>query len=63
VARIYSGDLDRERLSLLATIERFVNRDRKQPLAPHRLFGTLSHGAYARLAYRHFDHHLRQFGE
>jgi hypothetical protein len=30
--------------------------------APHPAFGPLSRHAWGVLSYRHFDHHLRQFG-
>ena len=30
--------------------------------APHPTFGPLSHSEWCRLAWKHFDHHLRQFG-
>jgi len=30
--------------------------------APHAMFGQMSKGERMRHAYRHFDHHLRQFG-
>jgi len=29
---------------------------------PHPLFGNMSREDWGRLIYRHFDHHLRQFG-
>jgi hypothetical protein len=29
---------------------------------PHPLFGNMSREEWGRLVYRHFDHHLRQFG-
>jgi hypothetical protein len=30
--------------------------------AVHPLFGPLTHGGWCRLAWKHLDHHLRQFG-
>ncbi len=46
---------------LLELVERFAPAIR-QSSAPHPLFGRLSTRAWGRLAYRHLDHHLRQFG-
>ena len=31
-------------------------------LPPHPAFGKLSRKQYARIVYKHFDHHLKQFG-
>jgi hypothetical protein len=33
-----------------------------QQLGPHPLFGALSRNDWARLIWKHIDHHMRQFG-
>ena len=56
-------DFDKERTRLLALIDRFVERG---PTAAgqeiHSFFGKLSGDEWGRLAYKHIDHHLTQFG-
>jgi hypothetical protein len=47
---------------LRATVEQFAATGEHGRREPHPLFGALSHKAWGRLAYRHLDHHLRQFG-
>ncbi len=42
---------------------RFGESDRKQEWPLHPLFGKMTGDMWGRLSYRHFDHHLRQFGE
>ncbi len=53
---------ERERAALLDAIDRFVARGAATEWAPHPLFGVLPRTQWGRLAYRHLDHHLRQFG-
>jgi len=47
--------------ALRAAMTRFRDRDGRD-MAPHVLFGKLTRGEWGRWAYRHMDHHLRQFG-
>lgn len=42
-------------------VESFVEQE-PRGFSPHPLFGSLSTGLWGQLAYRHVDHHLRQFG-
>jgi hypothetical protein len=49
---------DLEELRIL--FERFCTREGE--FAPHAMFGEMSKAERMRHAYRHFDHHLRQFG-
>jgi hypothetical protein len=51
--------LDEERQLLLARLEAVLQSPR---LEAHPLFGAISNRAWYRLIWRHFDHHLRQFG-
>jgi hypothetical protein len=52
---------DAERDQLLNLIGRFKTAIQDSS-TPHPIFGKLSKDAWGRLAYRHLDHHLRQFG-
>ena len=40
-------------------LSRLVDADR---VAPHSVFGRLTHNEWGVLAAKHIDHHLRQFG-
>lgn len=53
---------ERDRDHLVAAVERFVARGPEADWAPHPLFGALDGTQWGRLAHRHLDHHLRQFG-
>lgn len=54
------GDLERDKATLRATMERFVNE-----IAPgksvHPIFGTMSEAEWGHWGWRHMDHHLTQF--
>ncbi len=56
------GAWEREVADLNAVLGRFVARDRAAEWPEHPAFGPLSAHAWGVLAYRHCDHHLRQFG-
>lgn len=43
-------------------VDRFVRTPRDRPCAEHPNFGRLSRREWGVFTYRHFDHHLRQFG-
>jgi len=48
---------------LSALLERFFeNGPRGCTKHPHAFFGQLTPEEWARLMYKHLDHHLRQFG-
>ncbi|MEP6621507.1 MAG: DUF1569 domain-containing protein [bacterium] len=47
---------------LVRQLKRFAARDPKGKWPAHPIFGTMSGGDWGTLAYRHCDHHLRQFG-
>jgi hypothetical protein len=48
--------------TLRQSVGRFVAREQQTEWPPHAAFGRLSGPQWGRLMYRHFDHHLRQFG-
>ena len=51
-----------EMARLQQTMKTFAARRGRSDWPPHPLFGRLSARAYGVLAFRHTDHHLRQFG-
>lgn len=53
---------EEDRAALHDLIERFAAEDRAGRWPPHPAFGTLSGRGWGSLAYKHLDHHLRQFG-
>ncbi len=55
-------DFERDRLQLLATIERFIEPAKETEFHPHPIFGDMSGAEWMRWGYLHCDHHLRQFG-
>jgi uncharacterized protein DUF1569 len=56
-------DLEAERVRLCALIDRFVSGAPSVCTAhPHPFFGSLTPQEWSVLAYKHLDHHLRQFG-
>jgi hypothetical protein len=54
--------LEEDRNELLRLLQHTHRLPEKAPLAPHPAFGPLTRREWGRLAYRHLDHHLRQFG-
>ena len=56
------GELEPEKATLLAVMDRFTKAGPDFAFAPHPLFRRLSGKAWGVWAYRHLDHHLRQFG-
>jgi Protein of unknown function (DUF1569) len=54
--------LDQSRREVERLLALFVSRGASAPWAPHPVFGSLTARAWGVLGYRHFDHHLRQFG-
>jgi len=54
----WSSDVSNLKQLLASTARRGPNA----PWAEHPAFGKLSGRQYARLIYKHFDHHLKQFG-
>ena len=56
-------DLDKERDRLLRLIDKFAAGGAAGCTTnPHSFFGKMTPEEWAMLAYKHLDHHLRQFG-
>jgi hypothetical protein len=55
-------DFERDRADLLALIDRYACSSPEERAASHPIFGTMNADQWGRWAYRHVDHHLRQFG-
>jgi hypothetical protein len=55
-------DFESDRKTLLAYIEKFVSTSEDFLWTSHFKFGTLSQKEWAKLASKHLDHHLKQFG-
>ena len=53
----FANDVER----LCALVERFAKLETKVG-ATHPFFGSMTRPSWGILAYRHFDHHFRQFG-
>ena len=61
VSRIDHAQFAQEAEAFAAQLERFAERPADAPMPAHPAFGPLSRRAWGVLAYRHCDHHLRQF--
>lgn len=57
-----AGQFEREVRELREQIERFARAEPDGGWPPHHRFGRLSRDQWGRWAWRHADHHLRQFG-
>jgi hypothetical protein len=55
----WEGDVAR----LVALVERFGARDPGEAWPEHALFGRMRGRDWGFFCYKHFDHHLRQFGQ
>jgi len=53
---------DEDLATLEALIDRFARLPAEREWAAHPFFGTMTKSSWARVSYRHLDHHLRQFG-
>lgn len=56
------ADFARDVAALHAACDRFLAARATVARRPHYLFGALTEAEWARWAYLHMDHHLRQFG-
>ena len=57
-----AGDFEAARARLVALVSRVAARPADAPGPDHPLFGSLTSRQWGALAYKHMDHHLRQFG-
>jgi len=56
-----SASFESDRDELIRLIKAFADLPPESP-GMHPMFGRLSHRLWGILAWRHLDHHLRQFG-
>ena len=56
-----SEELEADRARLIELIERYAARGIDGDWATHPIFGKISNPSWGVLAWRHLDHHLRQF--
>lgn len=54
------GDFARDRETVVSLMRRFVHRETRY--TRHPMFGEMSRAEWLKWAFRHVDHHLRQFG-
>ena len=57
-----TGSIDSNRAELARLVRLFSERAAQTAWPDHPAFGRLTKQAWGVLVYRHFDHHLRQFG-
>jgi uncharacterized protein with PQ loop repeat len=62
VAGMRPSDFGADAAALDVTVERLTTRAGRGDWPPHPDFGAMSEQDWLRWAYRHMDHHLRQFG-
>jgi len=62
LARIDDAQFEQEAAAFPEMLERFASRPVDAPMPAHPAFGPLTRRAWGVLAYRHVDHHFRQFG-
>lgn len=55
----WTADVD----ALVALVERFAQRDPNGEWPSHAIFGAMTGRDWGAFCYKHFDHHLRQFGQ
>ena len=59
---VAAESLEEERAALLALVERIGTGPRDGAGPDHPLFGPLTWREWGVVTYKHFDHHLKQFG-
>jgi hypothetical protein len=62
VARIDRAQFAEEAAAFPEMLEKFASRPADARMPAHPAFGPLTRRAWGVLAYRHVDHHFRQFG-
>jgi len=53
---------EEEKQAFLATFQLFMEKDADSTWWPHPIFGKMSKEEWGKVAYKHLDHHFRQFG-
>lgn len=53
---------EEEKRGFLEVLERFIAKDPNSVWNGHPLFGKMTKEEWGKIAYKHIDHHLRQFG-
>ena len=56
------AEFEQDKQALFLLIHRFAQHDNNHPFPLHPSFGKLTNKEWARVMWRHLDHHLRQFG-
>ena len=56
------GEFDEDMARLVTLAREFSEWPSEDPRPPHPIFNEMSRKGWGRWAYRHMDHHLRQFG-
>ncbi len=56
------GEWERDIDRLIGYVEDFVLHDRKAPYPLHAVLGPMTRNDWGAFCWKHFDHHLRQFG-
>ena len=62
LARCDAADFEQERAAFHQLTVRAAAKPPTDEWPAHPAFGPLSHKAWGKLAFKHTDHHLRQFG-
>jgi hypothetical protein len=57
-----SGSFQQQKDALIAQLERLNNTPEDYEFAIHPIFRKLTRKQWGKLAYKHLDHHLKQFG-
>ncbi|MCX6583262.1 MAG: DUF1569 domain-containing protein [Candidatus Aminicenantes bacterium] len=56
------GEWEKDKRGVIELLDQFLENRDKEPWPIHPFFGRLSGPAWSRLIWRHFNHHLSQFG-
>ena len=48
--------------NFLISFDRFVAKPEGNKFSPHPIFGEMNRDEWGKIAYKHIDHHFRQFG-
>lgn len=56
------ASFDVEMDNFLITFDRMISKKEGYKFSPHPIFGHMSRDEWGKVAYKHIDHHFRQFG-